>query len=176
VRRSSVKSLSRVLLAVYSAILAWLILFKFSVHVASALHYGSRSVNLVPFSSSSGSADEIVANVVVFIPFGLLLALNFKQLNLRRSLLVVLAVSLTAEIVQYIFAIGASDITDVITNTAGGLTGLTAYRLGTRLTDQDRLDRFIVTAGSALLVLVLLLLGAVEFRHGIRYHSPHTNG
>jgi glycopeptide antibiotics resistance protein len=171
-----VKSLSQVLLAVYSAILGWLILFKFSVHIASALHYDSRSVNLVPFSSSSGSSTEIVANVVVFIPFGLLLALNFKQLDLRRSLVVVLAVSLTAEIVQYIFAIGAADITDVITNTVGGLIGLTAYGLGTRFIDQDRLDRFIVPVGSAFLVLVLLLLGVVEFRHGIRYHSPHTNG
>jgi glycopeptide antibiotics resistance protein len=171
-----VKSLSQVLLAVYSAILAWLILFKFSVHLASALHYDNRSVNLVPFSSSSGSSNEIVANLVVFIPFGLLLALNFKQLDPRRSLLVVLAVSLTAEIVQYIFAIGASDIADVITNTVGGLIGLTAYGLGTRFIDQDRLDRFIVIVGSALLVLVLLLLGTVEFRHGIRYRSPHTNG
>ncbi len=170
------RSLPRVLLAVYSAILAWLILLKFSVHVASALHYDNRSVNLVPFSSSSGSSGEIAANVVAFIPFGLLLALSFRQLGLRRSLAVVLAVSLTAEIAQYIFAIGASDITDVITNTAGGLIGLTAYGLGTRFTDQDRLDRFIVTVGSAVLVLVLLLLGAVELRHGIRYHSPRTNG
>jgi glycopeptide antibiotics resistance protein len=167
---------SQVLLAVYSAILAWLILFKFSVHLTAALHYDTRSVNLVPFSSSSGSSNEIVANVVVFIPFGLLLALSFRQLDLRRSLLVVLAVSLTAEIVQYIFAIGVSDITDVITNTVGGLIGLTAYGLGTRFIDHDRLDRFIVTVGSALLVLVLLLLGAVELRHGIRYHSPRANG
>lgn len=34
-----------------------------------------------------------------------------------------------------------------------------------------RLDRFIATVGGALLVLVLLLLGAIEFRHGIRYQS-----
>jgi glycopeptide antibiotics resistance protein len=118
-----VKSLSQVLLAVYSALLAWLILFKFSVHIASALHYDNRSLNLVPSSSSSGSSTEIAANIVVFIPFGLLLALNFKQLGLRRLLLVVFALSLAAEIVQYIFAIGAADITDVITNTVGGLIG-----------------------------------------------------
>lgn len=151
-------------------------MFKFSVHIASVLHYDSRSVNLVPFSSSSGSSTEIVANVVVFIPFGLLLALNCKRLDLWRSLRVVLAVSLMAEIVQYIFAIGASDITDVVTNTVGGFIGLTAYGLGTRVIDQDRLDRFIVTVGSALLMLFLLLLGVVELHHGIRYHTPHTNG
>lgn len=170
------KSLSRVLLAVYSALLAWLILLKFSVHILAALHYDNRSVNLVPFSGASGSSTEIIANVAVFIPFGLLLALNSRRLDLRRSLLVVIAVSLAAEIVQYIFAIGASDITDVITNTVGGLIGLTAYGLGTRFISQAGLDRFIATVGSALLVLVLLLLGVVEFRHGIRYHSSHTNG
>jgi hypothetical protein len=46
---------------------------------------------------------------------------------------------------------------------------LTAYGVGTRFIDQDRL-RFIVTVGSALLVLLLLFLGAAELRHGIRYH------
>jgi hypothetical protein len=51
---------------------------------------------------------------------------------------------------------------------------LTAYGLGTRFVDPVRLDRFVGAVGSALIVLALLLLGAVELRHGIRYHSPRA--
>ncbi|HEY1818448.1 MAG TPA: VanZ family protein [Trebonia sp.] len=165
------KSLSRVLLAAYSAILTWLILFKFSVHIASVLNYDKRSVNLVPFSNSSGTSGEIIDNVLVFIPLGLLLAVNFKHLGLWRKLLVLLVFSLTMEVTQYIFAIGASDITDVVTNTAGGLIGLTTYALGGKFISQESLDRFILTVGGVLLVLFLLFLGTVEIRHGVRYHS-----
>ena len=43
------KTLSKVLFVAYSIILAWLILFKFSVHIESVLHYDKRSLNFVPF-------------------------------------------------------------------------------------------------------------------------------
>jgi glycopeptide antibiotics resistance protein len=171
-----VKSLPKVLLAVYTATLLWLLLFKFSVHIAAVLHHDHRSINLVPFSHSSGNAGEMVDNVLVFIPFGVLLAVNCKRLDLWRKLLVVFVFSLTAEVLQYILAIGASDITDVITNTLGGLIGLTAYDLTRRHVYEARLDRFIVTAGIGLLAIFLLLLGAIELRHGVRYHSPRTGG
>jgi glycopeptide antibiotics resistance protein len=101
----------------------------------------------------------------------LLLAVNFKHLGLWRKLLVLLVFSLTMEVTQYIFAIGASDITDVVTNTAGGLIGLTTYALGGKFISQESLDRFILTVGGVLLVLFLLFLGTVEIRHGVRYHS-----
>ena len=157
----------------YTALLLWLILFKFSVHIAAVLHYDRRSVNLVPFSNASGSSGEMVDNVLVFIPFGLLLGVNCKRLDLWRKLLVVLVFSITAEATQYIFAIGASDITDVITNTFGGLVGLVAYELGSRHVRQESLDRFIVVTGTGLIALFLFLLGALEVRHGVRYHPPH---
>lgn len=41
----------------------------------------------------------------------------------------ILVFSLTAEFIQFIFAIGATDITDLITNTAGGFLGLKLYGL-----------------------------------------------
>ncbi len=114
-------------------------------------------------------------NVLVFIPFGLLLGLNFKRLDLWRKILVVFLFSLTGEAIQYILAIGASDITDVITNVFGGTLGLMAYDLGSKHIRQESLDRFIVSTGTALLGIFLLLLAALELRHGVRYHSPHEN-
>jgi glycopeptide antibiotics resistance protein len=169
-KRPSMQSLARILFVVYLIILAWLILFKFSVHFASVLHYDKRSLNFEPFSSASGSPGEVVDNVLVFIPFGLFLSVNFKGLNFWSKLLVVLGVSIAAETIQYIFAIGATDITDVITNTMGGLIGITGYDLSRKYIDQERLDKFIVVWGSVLLGLCVLLLIALEVHHGVRYH------
>jgi glycopeptide antibiotics resistance protein len=167
---SCVRLLARILFAVYLIILAWLILFKFSIHIAAVLHYDKRSLNFDPFSRASGSAGESVDNVLVFIPFGLLLSVNFKGLRFWSKLLVVLGVSITAETIQYLFAIGATDITDVITNTLGGLIGIVGYDISSKYVDRERLDGFIVVAGSVVLGLCVLLLIVVEVRHGVRYH------
>lgn len=160
---------ARVLFAGYSVILAWLILFKFSFDIASVLQLNERSVNLVPFSNSSGSSGQAVENALVFIPVGVLLSVNFKRLNFRSKLLIVLVASLAAEAIQYILAIRVTDVTDVITNTLGGFIGLIAYVLIGKCSDQAHLDKFIVVAGSILLGLGVLFLATVEVRHGVRY-------
>lgn len=170
------KSLARILFATYSVLLVWLILFTFSVHIDSVLHYDKRSLNLEPFSKSSGSSGEEVDNLLALVPLGLLLSVNFKRLNFWSKLLVVLAASIAAETTQYIFAIGATDITDVITNTLGGLIGLIGYDLCRKYLDQENLDRFIVVAGSLLLGLCVLLLVIIEVRHGVRYHGHGESG
>jgi glycopeptide antibiotics resistance protein len=175
-KRLYVKLLARVLFAVYLVVLAWLILFKFSIHIASVLHYDKRSLNFVPFSRSSGGSGESVDNVLVFIPFGLLLSVNFKRMSFWGKLLVVLGASVAAETIQYIFAIGATDITDVITNTLGGLIGLIGYDLTSKYVDRASLDKFIVVAGSVVLGLFVLLLVALELHHGVRYHRHGQPG
>jgi hypothetical protein len=106
----------------------------------------------------------------------LLLSVNFKRLNLWSKLLVVLAASIAAETIQYIFAIGATDITDIITNALGGLIGLSGYDLCRKYLDQENLDGFIVVAGSLLLGLCVLLLVILEVRHGVRYHTHGESG
>ena len=172
----ALKSLAGVLFAIYLVILAWLILFKFSVHIASVLHYDKRSLNFEPFSTASGSSGESLDNVLVFIPFGLLLSVHFKGLRFWIKLLIVLGASITAETIQYIFAIGATDITDVITNTLGGLTGIVGYDLSSKYIDRESLDKFIVVAASVVLGLCVLLLIALEVRHGVRYHRHGQPG
>ena len=171
-QRSCVKSLARILFALYLVVLAWLILFKFSIHIASVLQYDKRSLNFEPFSKASGSPGESVDNVLVFIPFGLLLSVNFKRMSFWSKMLIVLSATIAAETLQYIFAIGATDITDVITNTLGGVIGIVGYDLSRKHIDQQLLDKFIVVAGSILLGLFLLLLLGVEVTHGVRYHRP----
>ena len=147
------------LFALYLLTLLWLILFKLSYDISSVLAgYQTRSLNLVPFVSLGQTGlSETVSNVVSFIPFGLLAALNFKHTALWRLLAAVLALSVVVETLQYVLAIGTTDVTDVITNTLGGLVGLVLYRLVNRVVRAEVLDWLIVAVGLALFVALLLL-------------------
>ena len=170
------KSLSKILLALYLLILLWLVLFKFSLNLSSVLDYQTRSLNLIPFADAS--RDNLrgwIYNVVVFIPFSLLLSVNLKRANFWRKLACVFIFSLAIEITQFVLMIGVSDITGIITNTFGGFLGLALYDLSNKYVDKKKLDRFIVVAGTILLILFVLLLGILLSR-GFRYQSPHRAG
>jgi glycopeptide antibiotics resistance protein len=153
------KILSKTVFALYLLTLLWLVLFKFSFDLPSVLlDYQSRSLNLVPFVGfSQGSVREMIDNLVVFIPLGLLLSVNFKQIAFWPKLAFIFVFSLMAEMIQFVFAIGTTDITDVIMNTLGGLLGLAAYSLGKRYIDTEKLDRFIVVIGVILLIALIIL-------------------
>ena len=153
------KMLSRGLLVLYLVILIWLVLFKFKFNISSVLDYQHRSLNLIPFAAPSivdGKTNirEIIYNGVFFIPLGLLLSVNFRKTRLLSRLSFIFAFSLTAELIQYIFAIGATDITDLIMNTLGGFLGLKLYDLGDRyINNNKKLDKVIIYIGLLLLVL-----------------------
>jgi len=153
------KILSRGLLALYLVILIWLVLFKLQYNILSVLfNYHHRSLNLIPFAAPSivnGSFREMIDNVIIFIPFGLLLNVNFKEVGFLPKFAFILVLSLTFELIQFIFAIGATDITDVITNTFGGFLGLKLYCLSNKYINYKKLDRVIIFVGILLLVLLL---------------------
>jgi glycopeptide antibiotics resistance protein len=153
------KQVYKTLLAVYLLFLLWLVLFKFSSDPFSVLaNYQSRSLNLVPFAGySPGNVREMVDNFIVFVPFGLLLGINLKHAGFGRKLAYIFMFSAIAEIMQFVFAIGTTDITDVITNTLGGLFGLAAYGLASKYVDNKILDWFIVITLAVLLIVFTLL-------------------
>jgi glycopeptide antibiotics resistance protein len=148
------KIISRGLLAFYLVILTWLVLFKLQYNIFSVFHYHYTSLNLIPFAAP-GSTREMVDNILIFIPFGLLLDVNFKKVGFSLKVALVLALSLTFEFIQFIFAIGATDITDVITNTVGGVLGLELYGVCNRFMNSKKLDWVILLVGLFLLVLLV---------------------
>jgi glycopeptide antibiotics resistance protein len=153
------KNLYRIPLVAYLLFLLWLVLFKLSSDPLLVLAtHGARSLNFVPFAGySEGGIREMVSNFIVFVPFGLLLQANFWRIHFRQKLLYLFAFSATAEMLQFAFAIGISDITDVITNTLGGMLGLMAYGLACRYVSRGKLDRFIAVTLLILLVALILL-------------------
>jgi hypothetical protein len=118
-------------------------------------------------NASRSDAGQTIDNFLIFIPLGLLLGVNFKRVGRGQKLICVVALSVTVEALQFAFAIGATDITDVITNTAGGLFGLLLYDATNRRVDGRKLDTFICVAGSILVALVVWVL----LSHRVRFHT-----
>ena len=149
------KQLYKTSLIIYVVFLLWLILFKTSSEPLSVLaNYQSRSFNLLPLISS---LREAIDNFIVFIPLGMLLSINFTNIRLWQKSIWIFAFSVTLEATQFVFAIGTSDITDVITNTTGGLFGLGAYALVSRYVDNKKLNIGILAVLAILLVAFVLL-------------------
>jgi len=161
------KTASKIVCSVYVATLAWLLLFKLAYPQPVLLHYHTRGLSLIPFAGfSEYSLRDAFYNCLVFVPFGLLLSVQFKQASFWQKVLWIAMFSLTVEILQYIFAIGITDITDVLMNSLGGLVGLGVYEGLKKYVDEKQLDQFIVIAG-ALILIILLGLRIFVFR--VRY-------
>ena len=152
----AMRALPRTLFAAYLFILLWLVLFKFSYDPFAVIRdFQTRSLNLIPFAYSRNS--EMIANVIAFIPFGVMLGVNFKQVDWRYKIVVIFAFSVVVEIIQYCLAIGATDITDIIMNTLGGLLGLAFYIAVGKQANDRFLDRCILVAGTLILLAILYL-------------------
>lgn len=99
----------------------------------------------------------MIANFIVFIPFGLLLSSNFKKVTFWQKIFTIFIFSLAIETIQYLLAIGVSDITDVIMNTLGGLSGVMVYSISKRYVDSRKMDRISAAVIAILLVFLLFL-------------------
>lgn len=126
------RNLTIFLSIVYMIILIWLVLFKFEITASNLDHI--RTINLIPFHQSvivNGKIQlsEIICNVLVFIPLGIYTGIYKSNWSFIKKVLVSLILSLIFETLQYLFAIGGSDITDVIANTLGGIIGIYVYEL-----------------------------------------------
>ena len=149
-------ALSRILFAAYLFILLWLVLFKFSYDPFAVIRdFQTRSLNLIPFAYANKT--EVIANLIAFIPFGVMLGVNFRERTFKYKIAVIFAFSLAVEIIQYVLAIGATDITDLIMNTLGGFVGLSAYALASKQTDDQTLDLSVAISGTLILLAILYL-------------------
>lgn len=159
------KILFRIVFGLYLLILLWLVLFKFSYDIGSVLaNYQSRSINIVPFAGyAQGGLREMLDNLIVFIPFGLLLAVTAKQASFRQKLTWIFLFSLYVELTQFVLAIGSTDITDLLMNTAGGFIGLGAYRLVRKIAPEKILD-WLIVLGVAVVLVGFMLLRVLVFK------------
>ena len=127
---SKANKLTKVLFLIYLIALFWIIVFKFNLPFSN-LGY-MRSINLIPFNESliiNGKLDfrEIIMNIAIFMPLGIYSGILFEKWGMGKKIFLFFLVSLICEVLQFILGVGASDITDIITNLLGGIIGLIIY-------------------------------------------------
>lgn len=94
-----------------------------------------RVVIIVPFSGReilSGDFHYLIENVLLFVPYGILLCLTLHIYGMKCNMALILTAafltSFAIEILQYVFACGKSEAEDVIANSAGAMIGYAVYR------------------------------------------------
>ncbi|WP_077296482.1 VanZ family protein [Virgibacillus pantothenticus] len=74
--------------------------------------------------------QNIVGNVIGFVPYGLLLPLISKRFQkITKVMLATLCLSLMFELLQLIFKFGSFDVDDMLLNTLGGVLGYLPIKL-----------------------------------------------
>jgi glycopeptide antibiotics resistance protein len=116
----------------YFALVVKATLFSFNEYV-----YG-KSANLVLFDSIKQMwrsdndwliLKNIIGNVLLFMPFGLLLPLIFRKFNSWRFMFVAgFGTSFLIEVLQYEYFKRIFDIDDIFLNGIGAMTGLFVYK------------------------------------------------
>ena len=165
------KRITLVLFIIYLVALCWILLFKLGVQFS---YMQNRSVNLIPFKSwfFSGKIDaaEVVSNIIVFVPLGIYTCMLFTW-SFAKKLFFFFSCSLFIEMLQLIFAVGAFDTTDIVTNTVGGIIGWMLYKAIEKVLNSTvRTYRFInviaiIATASMLLLLVLLKMNMLPIKY-----------
>ncbi|WP_088037630.1 VanZ family protein [Gottfriedia acidiceleris] len=159
------------LFAVYLFALIWIIVFKMQFSYQGLPDF--REINLIPFAGSvsvNNQIDfiEIILNVLAFIPFGIYISMLKPNWSFLKKIAVIAGVSLLFEVLQFIFAIGASDITDLLGNTLGGIIGIGVYIVFCRLfsTKANKILNVLTSIGVIFLVALVLVLisGVIRFK------------
>jgi glycopeptide antibiotics resistance protein len=151
--------LTTVLFIIYLIAIWWILLFKLGVRFS---YMEKRSVNLIPFNEPVILSSENILNVMIFTPLGVYAGILFERWIFGKKLFFAFLISLIVEALQFILAVGAFDITDIITNTLGGIIGLLLFNaIEKRFNTRVKAQKFInITAaiGTALMILLLVLL------------------
>lgn len=153
---------TNILLFLYIFTLTFLILFKLSLDIPSLVT--TRSINLIPFyydKETTFHLKEIIENILIFIPLGLLL--KMKDLSPQKIFLLGFLLSFTYEFLQYISSIGVADITDIIANTIGAILGSLVYSILSHfIHNKSKLNNFIITSGYLVFTIFIALFALLN--------------
>lgn len=140
----------------YMLILVWVVLFHGTLETFNSIFDPDlRSLNFYPYFNGR----ESLLNVLIFVPLGVYVAALFGKKAFYEQVGIVIAITLVFEIVQYIFAIGTTDIMDVIHNTVGGCLGIIVGFLSMKMLK----GRFYTIAVPLAAVATVIMTGIVLF-------------
>lgn len=132
------KTVTKILFILYCAVMLWL-LFGQRLAWGSDLPYTEQlreNINLVPFATVRlfknllGDSDwmlhaisNLLGNIILFIPLGMLTDIFEKQRYFPRYILTVTVMIILVELIQLFTLLGSCDIDDLILNLIGATIG-----------------------------------------------------
>lgn len=151
--------------AVYIVMLLRITLFKqvSLYNLFAAIGASERTISIIPFKSvfemvhdgvsAARVIENVLGNLAVFMPLGLLLPILTKDKS-KKILLYGFVLSLFIEVMQYILALGSSDIDDLLLNTLGTMVGYAIHKAVRRKSRTD-------TTAVAFVLVITMGLGSV---------------
>lgn len=177
-RTIRIRRLLCALFALYLLALIWIVVWKLALPWIGEDSW--RTIKLVPFvsygESGSSAPREVWANLLLFIPFGIYLALLRPRWGWGRILLIGAIASTLLELAQWVLAVGSSDLTDVIMNSAGGVVGCALVRIVRAVSQRATTENFahVCLVGTVVLVLACTAFVLSPFRY-IPLHDVHVD-
>jgi len=128
-----IRKLANLMLIGYTACLSYWMLFAFGRRTQLGYRYNlspletiRRYMNIDRFNTSTWIIN-LVGNIGVFIPFGIIIPLAFDS-KYRRMLVIFLSIIFTLEVLQLVTRRGSFDIDDFILNSVGATIGYCIYK------------------------------------------------
>lgn len=152
------------LMIIYLIVLCWILILKLGVEFS---YMNERRFNVVPFREFFTPTLAVdwggtIANVIIFIPLGVYVGVLFRLWSFKGKIIFCFMTSLVIEAIQFALAVGAFDITDIITNTFGGVIGLILFKVIAGISGSanraQRLINVIATIATVLMVVLLIML------------------
>lgn len=124
-----------------------------------------RGLNLIEFYQIEIQLNEFkkaiildFLNIIIFIPFGILITHLFKTKKILKTLIITIIFSLSIEIFQLITIIGACMLNDLITNIIGGLIGSLIYIIVTKNKKYKIYNILLIIFSSIIIILLFYLI------------------
>lgn len=100
---------------------------------------GEIAYNLIPFKTIGEYflrfdgfrlTDPFLGNILAFVPFGFFVSSLFRRMGtLGRIVFASFILSLSVEVLQFLFRVGAFDVDDLLVNALGGGLGYCLYSI-----------------------------------------------
>jgi glycopeptide antibiotics resistance protein len=162
--------ISAFMLIAYSAILVKVMVFKDvpMIRIGSVMIYfgGSQTgpANLVPFKTilvyllgEKGlmiGGINLLGNIVLLVPVGLLAPLVFQKRSWKKMLVLAVAIGFAIEGLQVVLRVGIFDIDDVILNGLGVMVGYWAFTVLSKKLRLMKSKNIMITAVTVIIVAV----------------------
>jgi len=135
---------------VLGLILVEYVALLFFTTVFGRTHGNIPKFNFTPFWSyheilngKENLIPEIIMNIVVFVPIGVLIGLSLCRPSWRGVFLVSICLSSSIELLQLILHKGFSEIDDIIHNTFGGIIGLGLLKVIKNINCRRKIDTIV---------------------------------